>query len=725
MYVTLNKIIEHTPKYVIGRHEKSVAVAAFKSSVLAQLLAAHLPFLFYLILTTCYTITGYSGGWPQKKHARSSRSMQHPAFSMMMGTPMAFPGSPLQGSFRSEVEAECIIDDIVCPAWCLMEDEWGCKYCPCGPANGMSPAKVSEHRHTEMKHEENNNCIGTILCMLSCKDGYKLGSRDREHGCQPCTCVKKNETRMAMTDKTKDEIITSGNNANRSTNSEPCAWPLCMNGNGPNNGPGNGASMTSLPIGGLKAGGSLPGVDCLGPSCSAKNGMHTMGKVSPALKPLLPPQTTPTLSPLQHSTKRPQSASHVNPETQKTLLLLSPTKPPNQLYLLPKPTEAPSRLFLAPVPTEAPSRLNLAPVPTEATKSRCPTLEYCMNNCQYGFQVQNSRQECPDCNCFLPLTPPSPKTTTPKPDFIAIMRMCPDAVHCMKSCTQGYTLISSYTEACPVCTCNREPKVLLLCERPLSCPNGCTVGYKGDEIGCPTCNCVSPAETALKIEIHTTKIDSALTCNPEFSCVDKCIFGYKTGDNGCPTCVCLQPVIGSQHRVPVAAFQMPTPQVVQPSIVACTGPQCSAIHAVPQRLQLLCEQPLSCPYGCTVGFKCDNDGCPVCSCIAPSETSNKIEVQKVFVERVLKCDAKFSCQEGCTFGFKTGPDGCPSCTCLQSVAVHPLHTIPQVKQISVPNIIAPAGTGCLGLSCPSVQQLARRMNIFARSAKCLFGGKVI
>ncbi|XP_060558176.1 uncharacterized protein LOC132718496 [Ruditapes philippinarum] len=293
--------------------------------------------------------------------------MQHPAFSMIMGSPMSFPGFSMHDSSRSETMAECITDDIVCPAWCLMEDDWGCKYCPCGPANGMSPPTISEHRQTKPRHDE--DCIGTLLCMLSCKEGYKLGPRDSEHGCQSCTCVKKNETK---TDNSMSSYNTGSNNTGSHTSNQPCAWPLCMNGNGPNNGPGSGASMTSLPIGGVKAGGSLPGVDCIGAACSAKNGMQMMNHGSLPITPSIPqPLPISTPSPWRPTTKR--SLATVPPK--KTLLLMSPTKPTRHLYLVPLPTEVPKRT--------------------------CSSLEYCMNNCHHGFQVQNSRNECPDCTCIL------------------------------------------------------------------------------------------------------------------------------------------------------------------------------------------------------------------------------------------------------------------------------------------------------------------------------------
>lgn len=37
------------------------------------------------------------------------------------------PGPHIMGG------VQCIRGEIVCPAYCLIEDEYGCKSCPCGP----------------------------------------------------------------------------------------------------------------------------------------------------------------------------------------------------------------------------------------------------------------------------------------------------------------------------------------------------------------------------------------------------------------------------------------------------------------------------------------------------------------------------------------------------------------------------------------------------------------
>lgn len=73
---------------------------------------------------------------------RNPRYSPHPALTMFntgMGR-ISFPGFAMPPSLTggmSSYSIECIRDDIVCPAYCLMEDEWGCKSCPCGPGNTL------------------------------------------------------------------------------------------------------------------------------------------------------------------------------------------------------------------------------------------------------------------------------------------------------------------------------------------------------------------------------------------------------------------------------------------------------------------------------------------------------------------------------------------------------------------------------------------------------------
>ncbi|KAH3711938.1 hypothetical protein DPMN_071614 [Dreissena polymorpha] len=609
-----------------------------------------------------------------------------------MSGPMAFPGLG-SSSGAGMGSQQCITDDIVCPSWCLMEDEWGCKYCPCAPANGMSPPRVNSgsSRPEVTQRKEEDNCIGTILCMLSCKDGYKLGPK-QETGCQSCSCTK---------NKTED-----GSNANQ---------------------------------------------DCIGPACSAKNGMRLMSELMEST----PRPTSPT--PTKRSTTTTSSTTSVqttsgSPSCQETelckqtcdgIIQLGPKKPDGcrECTCLTPVTEPPRTLMLIPLTPAPPAR-------------ECEALSRCRATCRDGFEVDRSRDSgCPECRCLSKVTPPPP---TEKPDFVSVMRVCPDAVHCMKTCAAGYTLTAPHERECPVCTCNKEPKVLLLCEKPLSCPNGCTVGYRCDEIGCPTCTCVAPEETTLRVQVQTVITQAALECNPHFSCVDKCQFGYKTGSNGCPTCLCLQPVtfletrVETQEATPAPPYSVKTPPFpfirVNPGVQSsCRGSECSQHHlngAIPVPLvsSFKCSQPLLCPNGCSLGFKCDVKGCPTCTCIAPEETTYKVQVHSIIVTHALSCAETFTCRDRCAFGYKTGDDHCPSCTCLEPVAIEskpyvhtqephpafenrPLVQVTQtplvhqsfpasVTQMPLPEMVIPSGIGCLGPTCPSTHELSQQGNMF-------------
>lgn len=60
----------------------------------------------------------------------------------------------------------------------------------------MLPPGYTE-QHQKKKPEEDvkkdSQCLHTLICMLSCKDGYQLGKKGGD-GCQTCKCVKKGET---------------------------------------------------------------------------------------------------------------------------------------------------------------------------------------------------------------------------------------------------------------------------------------------------------------------------------------------------------------------------------------------------------------------------------------------------------------------------------------------------------------------------------------------------
>lgn len=46
---------------------------------------------------------------------------------------MSVPGMFLHGPSKSRGHVACLRDDVICPTYCLVIDEFGCKSCPCGP----------------------------------------------------------------------------------------------------------------------------------------------------------------------------------------------------------------------------------------------------------------------------------------------------------------------------------------------------------------------------------------------------------------------------------------------------------------------------------------------------------------------------------------------------------------------------------------------------------------
>lgn len=82
----------------------------------------------------------------------------------------------------------------------LLEIYKTCFYLLLSPANGMSPPITSGHVEIIKPHKETQatkDCLGTIICMLSCKDGYTLGRKDPD-GCQACHCTKKKDEHKGM-----------------------------------------------------------------------------------------------------------------------------------------------------------------------------------------------------------------------------------------------------------------------------------------------------------------------------------------------------------------------------------------------------------------------------------------------------------------------------------------------------------------------------------------------
>jgi hypothetical protein len=59
------------------------------------------------------------------------------------------------------------------------------------------------------KPKEKKECVGTLLCMMSCKGGYHLGETGPD-GCQSCTCLKTGKS-LIENDSYIPDIKNAGN----------------------------------------------------------------------------------------------------------------------------------------------------------------------------------------------------------------------------------------------------------------------------------------------------------------------------------------------------------------------------------------------------------------------------------------------------------------------------------------------------------------------------------
>ncbi|XP_062575628.1 uncharacterized protein LOC134237549 [Saccostrea cucullata] len=94
----------------------------------------------------------------------------------------------------------CVTGLIIdCPRDCVVTDEFGCKSCPCAPAvKAWMP--VCENAPAA-KPQKVNSCIGTKLCIMSCKGEAKIGETGAD-GCQKCTCIKRENNLVPKTTTT-------------------------------------------------------------------------------------------------------------------------------------------------------------------------------------------------------------------------------------------------------------------------------------------------------------------------------------------------------------------------------------------------------------------------------------------------------------------------------------------------------------------------------------------
>ncbi|KAL3884747.1 hypothetical protein ACJMK2_024856 [Sinanodonta woodiana] len=481
----------------------------------------------------------------------SRGSFSHPAYSMFMHMPMAFPGSipdMMYGGASHNGGMECIRGNIVCPEYCIMVDEWGCKACPCGPANGMSPPVVS-HDEGPPRESKGGDCLGTVICMMTCKDGYILGPKGHD-GCQSCSCSKK-------------------------------------------------------------------------------------------------------------------------------ALILATSAPEQKL---------------------------------------CAETVACMLACKdTGYELgHDDNHGCPPCKCLQHPVPPTTPSPTREPDFLTLMRNCPETVHCMKNCKNGYTLEAYQTGSCPACRCHTATTFVLLCEEQLYCPQGCSVGYKCDE-----------TSRLSNVYVHKTirqnwrcmwkqpLYSQSSSVGQKFSCAERCSFGYKTGSNGCPTCACLEPVLvvdsaggdgiaeGHTNAFPVTGGTMHV-SGTHDFQTNCIGPECSAKnglgHFLPLTGQtgsgghLLAGGSTNPGHNGNSGHQSTSSG----SSASPGASDGSVTLRAPGIADIMKtCPALAACVEKCTVGYDIGPAApgqCPPCQC--SYKSHPI----KETQISP---LPDQTTSCTGPECNS------------------------
>nr|XP_022303453.1 uncharacterized protein LOC111111017 isoform X2 [Crassostrea virginica] len=737
------------------------------------------------------------------------------------------------------------LKNIVCPQYCHEVDENGCETCPCGPANGMLPPGYMDQQEKQKKPEEDkkktdNQCLQTLICMLSCKEGYELGQKGGD-GCQTCKCVQKDgakdkdKPQQTGQEATKNGTGTqssgvgtqgSGDGTQTSAGSGVSGsgsgaqgpfggaagsesgtgfnpmFPGAGMGSGTGSGSASGAGMPSpfgggasggmgmSPFGLAAGGGGTPGRDCFGPECSAKNGMKLFGETKPPVDDC--PSTTLCIKTCKQQLKLGPKGTDGCPSCACVKTDTRTTPSPRQEvcdHLLKCMMGCQNGYEIGEADTSGCPSCSCKSTPTTISspvpKSSCQAImELCVKNCRYGYQLipaskvgecasclcqpeptpaaltnpavavhQTSCQDsvvrcmtdcrygyflkasgngaCPRCQC---LPPPrkteSVVTVSGRPNVYNVLKNCPEAIHCMINCKTGYALQTVPESSCPQCTCQAASVQTLRCSAALSCRQGCVLGYKNGNNGCPSCSCVVPSEVGLTT--HTAiYVTSSIRCNAHFSCSQPCPFGYRSGDNSCPTCQCLVPIKGNMvtthqsgaHKIPVGQGHMITSSQsgsVPLSHVVTTHQ--SEGHKVPVGLGHLiishqpepagqishvtgshgevnsfstismlvkyCSNVAHCVRNCGGGFSLtgtEAGKCPACTCAgSPQVTGMAVPpVPSVIHSPALHvsgsnthpdihtmCPETFRCGEKCDNGFtlKNEPgSNCPTCYCITGV----------------------------------------------------------
>ena len=99
-----------------------------------------------------------------------------------------------------------------------------------------------------------------------------------------------------------------------------------------------------------------------------------------------------------------------------------------------------------------------------------------------------------------------------------------------------------------------EEEPLVRCKRPM-CAMYCEFGFKKDSTGCPICECLAPAESDLigRPDGHEAGPRRPVCRGPQPMCANYCPHGYRYNDEGCMTCECVVAATGA----PAARAQRP------------------------------------------------------------------------------------------------------------------------------------------------------------------------
>ncbi|KAK3095488.1 hypothetical protein FSP39_015286 [Pinctada imbricata] len=354
------------------------------------------------------------------------------------------------------------LKNIVCPSYCHEIDEHGCETCPCGPANGINPPgkeeKQKDKQQDKQSDKKDSQCTQTLLCMLSCKDGYELGQKGKD-GCQTCKCTKSKGMKLVHKENT-DKSCPLTDICIKS-----CRYELKLGKKG-NDG-------------------------C--PSCACVKNKGTPKTCDDVIKCMLECDGEYTLSESRDSecpsctcnTAAVPTLVHKETSTCEDLVVKCMKDCRNGYHLQAVPgRQCPSCKCLPPPPTAAPvpQKTNVYDLLHE-----CPATINCMTNCKSGYDLQTAPgQHCPVCSCNT---------------AVVATLTCVLPLTCRNGCVYGY---KRGPDGCPTCSCIEATAVGLSshtaiyvqssvsCNAHFSCGSQCEHGYVSGSNKCPSCQCLVP-----------------------------------------------------------------------------------------------------------------------------------------------------------------------------------------------------------------------------------------